>query len=338
MMDLRVFKGAAGEREIDWIADLYGPVDPKYADVRFVRHQFTENPVGWSLHVFALADGCAVGHCALLPMPARIGDERIVSGKFEAFAVDPMYQSAELADGRLVGLALIAELYAHAPAVGFDVVHDLVQPDIGLMHRLHGAQRIAIPWQTLVGVGDPRALAALGRKRAIAGRGVAWWQKSLRLVSGAAIGRALVREVGVDDEPPRSRDILFPGSWTIAAADMWEWLVGTELLAWVEDLGGGRALVRVPGPGRQAAELIDWHPGRRPLAGATATINAVAQLGREGRSVRIPNPRDDPDLRRAARILGLLPARDPLTLYVKGVRPGLDAANVAVNPFFFATF
>lgn len=338
MIELRVFRGAAGEREIAWIVDLYGTADLKYADAQFVLHQFAGNPLGWSLHAFAVADGRAVGHCALLPVPARLGAERIVSGKFEAYAVAPAYQSRTLSDGRMIGLALIDELYAHAPGAGFDILHDLVQPDIGLIHRLYGADRVPVPWATLVAVGDRHALTSLGRMRAIGGRGVALGQETLRLAAGLVAGRARIREAGIGDEPPRIAGDRSSSSWTIDATDIWDWLVGTGLLAWAEEPGGGRGLVRVPGPGAQAAELLAWHPGRHPLVGAMAAVSAVAKVGREGRSVRISNPAGDPDLSRAARLLGFLRAREQLTLYVKGLRSGLDATDVTINPFFFATF
>jgi len=338
VIELHVFQGSADDREIDWIVELYGAVDRKYANRWFVRHQFVTNAVGWSLHAFAVADGRAVGHCALLPVPARLGEERIVSGKFEAFAVDQAYQSATLPDGRMVGLALIAELYSRAPSAGFALLHDLVEPSIGLMHRMHSASRVPVSWETYVAVGDRRALTSLGPGWAIAGRGVAWGQEMLRLAAPLLAGRALVREARIADEPPRIQGSRSSSSWTIEADDIWDWLVGTGLLAWVEEPSGGRALFRVPGPAAQAAELLNWCPGRRPLAGAVAAISAVAKVGREGRSIRICNSAGDPDLRRAARLLGLLRARDQLTLYVKGLRPDLDATDVAVNPFFFATF
>lgn len=333
-----MLRGAVDDEGTSLIVDLYGTVDRKYADPRFVRHQFTSNPLGWSLHVFALEDGRPVGHCALIPMPARVDGTAVVSGKFEAFTVHPDHQASTLSDGRLVGLAILTELYAGAADAGFAVLHDLVPPDLGLMHRLHGAHRVPVPWQTLVGVGDRRALRSFGGARAAAARGLARWQQSLRSSTTPFAGRAVVREVAASDEPPPLRDGRPSCSWTIEAADMWEWLVGTRLLVWVEERSGGRALVRLPGPAAQSAELLDWQPGRRPLAGAVATINEVARLGTGGRSVRISNPRGDARLLLAAQLLGFLPAPEPLTLYVKSMGSELDATDVTVTPYFFATF
>ena len=338
MIELRTLRGAVDDEETSWIVDLYGPVDSKYADPLFVRHQFTRNPFGWSLHVFALEDGRPVGHCALLPMPARLGGAAAVAGKFEAFAVRPDRQSSTLVDGRFVGLGILDELYAQAPEAGFVVVHDLVQPDLGLLHRLHGAHGVSVPWRTFVGVGDRHALAGLGDARTIAGYAMASLQQGLRMVAAPLSARAVIRTAERGDELPRTQDHLAPGEWTIDAADMWDWLLGTGLLAWVEEPSGGRALVRLPGPARQAAELLEWYPGRRPLSGALATISAVARLGREGRSVRIGNPSGDPHLRLAARLLGFLAAREHLTIYVKSLRQDLDAADVSITPYFFATF
>ena len=337
MIELRLFRGAPGDEETNAIVDLYGPSDRKYAEPRFVRHQFAENPFGWSLHVFAYDGARAIGHCALLPLPARIGDETVASGKFEAFVVDPEYQSSTLAEGGLVGLGLLAELYTGAEEAGFAILQDLAQPELGLMHRMHGAHRVPVPWQTLVGVGNLDTLGTLGTGRALAATGLAFGQRAAQLLSAPISGGAVVRAVEASDEPPPLRG-LRSSTWTLEAADMWEWLARSGLLAWVEEPSGGRALVRVPGPAAQAAELLDWRPGRRRLAGAIATITAAARLGREGRSIRIANPSGDEDLRRAARLLGFLPARDPLTLYVKSLRFDIDATDVAVTPYFFATF
>ena len=337
MIELEVLRGPASERESKWIVDLYGPADPKYADPGFVRHQFSNNPFGWSLHAFARDGDRPVGHCALIPIPARAGVESLVSGKFEAFAVDPAYQSVSLPDGRFIGFALLDELYERALESGFAVVHDLVQPDIGIMHRLHGARAVQVPWPTLVGIGDRRILARLGIRRATAARLLGHGQRALQLFSYPVVGRATVRPVIESDPPPQPQSIP-ANTWTIEPSDMWKWLVGTGLLAWVEEPSGGRALVRLPGRARQAAELLDWRSGERPLAGAIAAITTVSRLARDGRSVRIPNPAGDSDLRLASRILGLVPARQPLTAYIKTLRPDLDSAHVAVNPFFFATF
>jgi hypothetical protein len=335
MIDVRVLRGVPGDEDVASIVELYGPADAKYRDPRFVRHQFAGNPYGWTLHAFAEEDGRAVGHCALLPLPARTGAGTMVSGKFEAFAVRPDRRSSTLADGRLVGLGLLAELYAHAEEAGFAVLHDLAQPELGLMHRLHGAARVPVPWRSFVGVGDPRTLRTLRRDRAVAAAGLALVQRTLQLPARAAAPRPVVRPIAADDPPPPVPD-LEPGAWTLAAADMWDWLVGSDLLAWVHEPDGARALVRVPGPAAQAAELLDWQPGTGGLAPAIATVAAIARLGRTGRSVRIGD--FGVDLRRAARLLGLVPAREPLMLYVKSMRADVDARAAVPTPYFFATF
>ena len=337
MIEIRMFRGAVGREEADAIADLYGPSDRKYADAGFVRHQFADNPFGWSLHAFAYDGRRAIGHCALLPLPARIGSDITAAGKFEALAVRPDHQSSTLPDGRLVGIALLAELYTQAAEAGFTVLQDLAQPELGLMHRMHGARRVPVPWQTLVGVGALKTLRTLSAGRAIAGSALACGQRGVQLLSSPVVGRAVVRAANAADEPPQRNDPA-PGTWTIEAADMWEWLTGSGLLAWVDEPSGGRSLVRLPGPSAQAAELLDWRPGERRLAGAIATIAAVARIGRAARSIRIANPSDDDGLQRAARLLGFVTARDPLMLYVKSLRADFDATRAAPTPYFFATF
>lgn len=337
MIEVLTHRLAVGERETNWIVDLYGGVDQKYADPEFVRHQFAGNPLGWSLHAFALDGEVPVGHCALLPLPARLGTDTVVAGKFEAFAVRPEYQSAALENGRLIGLGLLADLYARARDEGFSILHDLAAPDLGVMHRLHGAQRVPIPWRTFIGVGDRRVVGELQTRRALAATSLAALQSALRRISSAVADSAVVRMAEPTDAPP-ARRVVPTDAWTLDAPDIWEWLVGSGLLAWVDEPSGGRALVRVPGPARQAAELLDWSPGSHRFTGAVAAIAEVAQLGGEGRSVRVGNTSDDPGLKRAARALGLVTSRRPQTLYVKTLHTDIDASNVVVTPYFFATF
>ena len=63
-------RGPLDDEQLGWVADLYGPVDPKYSSLEFLRHQLNENSYGWSAHAFAFDDGKPVGHTAIVPFRA----------------------------------------------------------------------------------------------------------------------------------------------------------------------------------------------------------------------------------------------------------------------------
>src|SRR4051794_19211847 len=91
-VEIRPVRGPLDDEQLSWIAELYGPVDPKYGSLEFVRHQFVRNPFGWAAHVFAVEDRRAVGHSGVVPFHARFADEPIVAGKIEAVVVDAAHR------------------------------------------------------------------------------------------------------------------------------------------------------------------------------------------------------------------------------------------------------
>ena len=74
-------------------------VDAKYRSLSYVRHQFVDNLFGWSVNIFALAEGRAVGHCGVIPFRARRGAEPFIAGKLEALAVDGRHRGRRADDG-----------------------------------------------------------------------------------------------------------------------------------------------------------------------------------------------------------------------------------------------
>jgi hypothetical protein len=116
-------------------------------------------------------------------------------------------------------------------------------------------------------------------------------------------------------------------AWTIPAAPLWDWWVGSGLLRVVERPGRFRALLQLGGPAH-SARLLGAEGGTAALA---AAIGAARRLG--AATLRF---QPDDELARAARPLGLVARPDLTTLYVRAARPEL--LQVALSPAFTTLF
>ena len=81
-VEIRKIRGPLDEEQLGWITSLYGPVDPKYASLDFVRYQFVGNPYGWSAHAFALTEDGPVAHVGVVPFRARLGSQPLAAHWF----------------------------------------------------------------------------------------------------------------------------------------------------------------------------------------------------------------------------------------------------------------
>ena len=115
-VELQPLCGPLTDEQVGWIVDLYGPADVEYSSAQYVRHQFVENPFGWSVNVFAVDYGRAVGHCGVIPFRARRGSEY-------CFWHDPELEEARLEElerrEELAGAPILAE------AVPLETVEDV---------------------------------------------------------------------------------------------------------------------------------------------------------------------------------------------------------------------
>jgi len=224
--EVAVERGPLPEERLRAVAELYGRADPKYRSLDYPRHQLERNPYGWSLHAFALADGEPVGHCCVIPVPARTGGRELLSGKVEALYVEERHRDAHVA------LALPCALYTAAEESGIDVLHAFAEEELGVLHRLLGFRRLTVGEPTWVSVADPSALA--GRARPGAVRAVALAQRALATVA-AARGRPSVGDPG--DAMDLAAVEAPTSTWTISGADAWAWYAGSGLLQLVERPG-----------------------------------------------------------------------------------------------------
>jgi hypothetical protein len=335
---IRAVVGPLDEDGLRDVARLYGPVDAKYTRAPFLDNLLCAGPAGPALHVFADAADVPVGHCCVVPQPARRGDEALLAGKVEAFVVDERFREV-LHGGTPLAIAVLNRLYHLSDERGIDVLHAYATRELGLLHRLLGFRSVEVGEPTLVSL-FPRA--ELRRRRL----------PELTLAVAQAGTRAAARRLAnVRVRPPEATDGDLAetppaaDAWTVPGEAVWDWYMRSSLLRVVEAEGrrGFRALIQSGAPGG-GIQLLSWRP---TSAGGAAGLAALAACSHIASRERASAFRYQPwssaggngGLRRAGRLLGLVPHRDMTTLYVRSKRPELTAPGaVALTPFFYATF
>ena len=213
VVEVVAIEGPLDAERLDWVAELYGAVDPKYLDRGYLDHLLVHGPGGPSLHAFALDDGVPVGHSAVVPTPARRGNAALRAGKLEALVVAESHRGSRGGGVPVVRLVLDS-LYALADARGFELLHAFVLPRVGRVIR----------FERVDDVGSPSLVALLKTSRsgapAAAERALAAAQHGLRAVAGAGLrmrSAPTVRAVTPEDAAMLATPALRDGTWAVVA-------------------------------------------------------------------------------------------------------------------------
>jgi len=333
-----------GERldaeRLAWVGELYGAADPKYRDREFLQHLLLHGPAGPALHAFAIADERPVGHCAVVPLPARRGPSALRTGKLEALFVAPSHRGRR-PDGEIVVQSLLTRLYALADARDVDLVHAYVTAAVG---RVTGFDPLAVGERSLVAVLAPRGAPVPRRVVGIGQHGV---QAAGGLI--AARGRrprVIVRRPTASDIDLADAPSPPAGRWTSLARDVWDWYCASPVIRVVELDGrdGSRALVQVARSGGEAVRLAAWRPARAGLRPALLLVDALVRLARRSGAAALrfqpwDSPAADGALVTACRLLGLVRRDDLTTLWVRTADAELRRADaVTPTPVFYLGF
>jgi hypothetical protein len=333
---IQTLAGPLDDAELTLVGDLYGRIDSKYRRLSYLRHLFVENPYGWALHSFARDGNDVVGHCAVIPVRARVGGEAAMSGKVEAYVVEDRYRRGrERGSERPVALDLLTAVSGAAAERGIDPLHAFLTPRVGAIFEragYHAQATNARPYVLLISPTRPGVLASAG----------ATGQRTLVSLAGAALRVAAARcaAPGGGDG-----DLVAPSSpgdsWTIAGNDSWDWFAASGFLQVLELPGprGSRALILTEAD-EEPVHLLAWRPNRAGLSSSAALLAALARFARErsAPTLRIqpwPGIGGDGALIRACRLLAFVP-RPPFTIYVRSAQA--NAQTVTPSPFFYATF
>ncbi|MEP6977176.1 MAG: hypothetical protein ABI948_03905 [Thermoleophilia bacterium] len=323
MVDFRTVSGPLDRAQLESVGELYGRADAKYRDLRFLEHLFVRGPAGPALHAFACDGRRPVGHCAVVPMPARSGDREFRCGKVEALYVDAGYRGSRGTEGPVV-LELLQRLFAYADDAGVELLHAFVRPEVGRLFV--GFDAVEIGESARVAVATTATLQSQRAQATVLASG----QAMLRALGGtaarlatsgdsAATLRALAAADSdlVDVSPPAD-------AWTIASDRSWCWYGESPFLRVLELAGasGSRALVQLPGSQGEALRIAAWRPRRSGLVPAVLSLLVAQRFARRSGAATLRfqswrAPWDQTDLERAARLLGFVRRPDFTTLYVR---------------------
>jgi hypothetical protein len=356
--ELVLADGPLDDERLGWVAALYGQADPRWSDLRWVRHLCAEDPSGAPVHAFAIADdGRAVGHCCVLPMATRVGAARAVSGKIEGLFIEPAHRGDVVEHvGRAtpLAMAMIRALYDFAEQRGMGLLHSYSEPALGRLHRIARTLPVTVPMTVRAGVLRPAAVAANAQTRRdrtirrVAGTLQRAWAGTAALAARATLlrpGRADVRDPS--GFPPAAMAVAPPPAdrWLIDGLDAPGWYTRSPALR-VVALPGVRAtlaLVRWPGAPGEAAQLVAADLAGGGLRHALALVGAVAAAARRAGAPQLRwMAWDGPDtehLDRACRLLGFLVVERELTLYCRASAPPFDDEPTPIpTPFLSAIF
>jgi hypothetical protein len=348
-VEVHTLKGPLDDERLGWVSQLYGPVDPKYASSDFVRHQFVDNGFGWSTHAFALDDGAPVGHTAIVPFHARLGDRPLTAGKIEAVIVAESHRGQRTAEGKSIALEVLQSAYAGGHEHGIDVLFGLAPPRVTAIHARAGCRRVTVSAETWVLFSNPRLAAReWARKRRIAAIALSLVQ---RVIVGIAYAFGRIANLGRGGpriETPTATDAELGvasaanGRWTISGADDWDWYASSGLLKAVE-LGGPfglRALVVLGAP-ETSVQIVAWRRRRGGLLPAILLLGTGLRLARRQGAPTLrfqpwQGSGGDGNLATACRLLGFV-RRPDVELVVHDGEPPVEA-ELELTPFFYVTF
>jgi len=360
-MRIERLRGPIDDSWLRAIADLYGPHNAKYRDVRFCDRLFNRNPTGYSLHAFAMAeDGTPVGHYAVVPMAAVAPGRRFLSAKGEAFVVHERARGATVGGegGFPVGLALPKALYAFAEREGLDPVHMIAPAEVSVIHRLCGSRPIDIRHE--------RAKLILRPGRVPFAGGRPWQRLRQRwLASGQATLSSWIRTLAI---PRRGRfrscalreadaELVRRLAARIPEPSGWSPLLDEGVLRWMAELadlrlvanGGALEDVAVVTPHAGAGEVMEvvfWRLGAPTAERAQSLLRAVIEEARAAGSSALAfsssaswEAEEMHLFRRASRPF-LFHARTESAGFLARSRDPyfLDPRTIHFSPFFYAAF
>ena len=342
-MDVVTVEGPLEPERLRWIADLYGQADPKYRQLEFLDHLYTQSPAGPGVHAFVVDDGVAVGHCSVIPTPAMLGLDRLRCGKLEALFLEKQFRSRRI-DGKPLVHAMLDRLYEFTDELGYRLLHALATPEIGRIIQFEALEGVGRPTfaSLLPGAGRGARQAALGTAQ---GAAIGLGSSFARLAAGR-LGQATLRPASAADADLVEVPSPPPKAWTPVVAETWDWYRTSPLVRVLEVPGnrGSRALVQVPAAPHEPVRLVGWRPVRPGVVPGVLLLAALRRLAQHARASSLrfqpwPSSVADGSLALACRLLGFVPRNDLTTLWVRARDPELARTeSVVSSPLFYLGF
>lgn len=318
---IEVLEGPLPRDLLQHICTLYGGnVDSRYSDLSFTRTVFNDNPAGHSYHAFAYSGETAIGCYSIIPL--AISGSDLWAGKSEALYVTENY--------RPMGLFMMHRTHEFAASRGLEFI-------FGLTHeRLGGTlQKMGFTALPRTACYRSRLLRPGGKTsaRVLLNRAIQGSQDLLGTIVPKCLGSAdRSFQVNCADLLGRALDKygaikMLGNSGRIIAADSrsLQWLIDLHRLEVISRHGHSDEFVLFSPSSRGGdAELIHCGNNGSGLANAINTLTyLIGRAEEQGGASLIVNQDSmaNPELLRAATLLGFLPRTIKKTLYVKAARP-----------------
>lgn len=361
-MTIELLTAPLEDSRLQDIAALYGAFNSKYRDVVVCRRLFNENPIGAGVHAFVMDErGERIGHYGIVPLAIRLGGERRMSGKGEAFVVRTDCRDATVLVGDepplAIGLALPLHLYPFASAHGLYPVHMMAPPNVAPLHRLSGCRTVPTGHQRfgmLLRHSQPSedvwgGLRGSVKQAAVLGRaaGATAWATALGYLAGRARGWNVAR-AQVEHFERVAQEWSVGDGWGLDVdVPLLKWFASWSVLDWIELAdGAGHALVcSRAGDGRamEVMHLSTERVGVEPLVRILAAVLIHAHrlgcvsVACSDHAVLLGDARVQ--LVQAARLLGLRGRKHQPSFLVYTRQPGVSVPHgFEFTPFFYAAF
>lgn len=353
VLSLRAIKGPLDDEWLGYIAELYGSLDPKYASIEYCRRLFNDNPIGYSVHVFAVhASGMVVGHYGVIPIEINIAGERKRSGKPEAYLIKKEYRTyfakykgKNIPAGIAIPMLLIRFAFEHK----IHVLHIIAPDDVGMIHKRTGYHVLEITFDRYYFLNAP--IKNPSAIKWLLGNGVYVLQNALfRLIKvftgakrfGCINGNRLETDHLdlICQELARSQKD-FPHSWCISRdPETVRWYLSIGLLQVVMDSENPEnfAVIRkCSPPGANLIEIVHWKGSLSLLA------RIIQEAKKQQGDLVIFNshslPEESSTLPKISRFFGFFPRHQKMNFYVQSPDPYFThKKNLRFHPFFYTIF
>ena len=330
MVEAVAIEGPLDPDRLEWVAELYGAVDPKYLDRGVPPPPLRAGPGRASAPRVRARRRRARRPCRRRPDAARRGTRRFAPGSWRRWSSPSRTAAAAAAACPWSAWCSTPSTRSPTRAGSSCSTHSSCHASAGPSDS--SASTTSAP-PSLVALLKTVAVRSGCRSGACSRRRAARRCERSRARALRARSRSDLARRHLGRRRHCSRRLRFPtDSWAVVAEGAWDWYTSSPYVRILEPGDGSRALVQLPGWPREPLRVAAWDspsPGFRSAVRAPRRSRATG--ARDGAAtLRLQIARPDPSLRRAARALGFVERSDLTTLWVRSADPALARTGAVV--------
>ncbi len=357
MLEIQLLKGPLNKRQLQYIVELYGVVDKKYASPEYCDYLFNNNTSGFSFHAFAVIRKHHVGHISLIPMQIDTPDGIRISLKAEAFYLKPeyrdewvTYQEEELP----IGLAMPKVIYDFALNEDYKVIHLLADDEIGKIHTFAGCLEfpLTVRESFLILLKTEYTSREIKVKRKLMISFVAMCQRTINtLFKGIFFtfhkNDCIIKTICDTDKTIPSYIIKNPWQWSIALTQEYQaWLAKSPYIrvCFYDGTSNDYVVFKESEYPNRITEIIGCYSKKNNWYRLTKILQCIIHYAKskQASSVNIkhfPNLVYPKSLLLALAISGFLNKNTKLSCFIKSNESDYyKKENLAYTPFFYIQF